>query len=254
MLHAHAVFEFLAYTIGFQVYIKTNRATNIPFEKRIWIVIGAIAGAVFGSKFLFYFENPALTAAHLTDFQYLLGGKTIVGGLLGGVIGVEIAKKILGWTSRTGDAFVMPLIVGMSIGRIGCFLTGLQDDTCGGPTTWFTGVNFGDGIPRHPTQLYEIAFLLLLGAIIFVTSHRRKLPEGAQFQMFMFGYLLFRFGADFLKPYVHVIFGLCSIQIACILGMIYYAQFIPSWVRAPHSGNPSLEIDLVPSSIEATHV
>ena len=59
-LPAHAVFEFLAYTIGFQVYVKTNRALHIPFEKRIWIVIVAIAGAIFGSKFLFYLENPAM--------------------------------------------------------------------------------------------------------------------------------------------------------------------------------------------------
>jgi prolipoprotein diacylglyceryltransferase len=48
------------------------------------------------------------------------------------------------------------------VGRIGCFLTGLADNTYGTPTGLPWGVDFGDRIHRHPTQLYEIAFLMIL--------------------------------------------------------------------------------------------
>jgi phosphatidylglycerol:prolipoprotein diacylglycerol transferase len=225
----HVVFEFLAYTIGFRVYLKTRSKEMLPFDKAIWVVVGAIAGAAIGSKILFWFENPPLTLEHITDFMFLMGGKTIVGGLLGGLIGVEFAKKRLRWTGRTGDDFVIPLIVGMSIGRIGCFLSGLQDDTSGSATTWFTGVNFGDDIPRHPTQLYEIAFLIVLGIVITFVSNRSRLAQGARFQIFMLAYLAFRLGVDFLKPRAIIFLGLGTIQIVCILGILYYIKFIPYW-------------------------
>ena len=74
----------------------------------------------------------------------------IVGGLLGGWAGVEIAKRVLRIRYSTGDLFVFPLVVGMSIGRVGCFLTGLDDHTCGTWTGLPWAVDFGDG-PRHPT-------------------------------------------------------------------------------------------------------
>ena len=99
------------------------------------------------------------------QFHLLWGGKTIVGGLLGGLIGVELTKRLVRWKHSTGDDFVYPLMLGLGLGRIGCFLTGLDDHTYGTPTTWFTGVNFGDGVYRHPTQLYEILFLIVLALL-----------------------------------------------------------------------------------------
>jgi len=53
------------------------------------------------------------------------------------------------------------------------------------------GVNFGDGIPRHPTQLYEVLFALTLGVFLW---RRSKQPhtEGDLFRLFMVGYFSFR--------------------------------------------------------------
>ena len=110
-------------------------------------------------------------------FAAALGGKTIVGGLHGGWAGVELAKWRLGIRHSTGDVFVFPLIFGMSVGRIGCFLTGLPDHTYGNHTSLPWAVNFGDG-PRHPTQLYDIVFLCLLGGGA-VDSHAVAVPERA---------------------------------------------------------------------------
>ncbi len=148
----------------------------------------------------------------------LLSGKTIVGGLLGGWIGVELVKKKFGVKRATGDLFVFPLVVGIAIGRVGCFLTGLADHTHGVHTSLPWGVDFGDG-PRHPTQIYEIGFVLMLGVVIFWKS-RREYWNGELFVWFMAAYLGFRFMVEFIKPR-HVYFGLISaIQIACLLGLI----------------------------------
>jgi prolipoprotein diacylglyceryltransferase len=144
------------------------------------------------------------------------GGKTIVGGLLGGWIGVEIVKRFSGIHRRTGDLFALPLCVGIAVGRIGCLLAGLADDTFGEPTTLPWAVDLGDGIGRHPVQVYEILFLILLGLLV---STRAKLPEGARFRIFLGGYLTWRLAIDFLKPQP-LIQGMNLIQWSCVGGII----------------------------------
>lgn len=234
-LHPHIVFEALAYFIGFRIYLWTRDKGAYNGAQSLWLVIGAAAGAALGSKALYWLESPEQTAARWNDLVYMMEGKTIVGGLLGGLIGVEWTKRLVGIRERTGDNFVFPLLVGMAIGRIGCFLSGLDDHTHGIATTWITGVDFGDGVPRHPTQLYEVAFLLALGSVLAVRKRLEgsSLPKGRLFQWFMLGYLAFRFGIDFIKPTPHPYFGFNNIQLAALAGMAYYARLIVSSRRRP---------------------
>lgn len=239
-LHPHVVLEALAYFIGFRVYLWTRTPGRMPALTGLQIIAGAAVGAAAGSKVLYWLEDPQQTLLHLADYAYMMGGKTIVGGLLGGLIGVELVKRWIGWSSSTGDDFVLPLATGMCIGRIGCFLTGLEDHTYGTPTHWITGVDFGDGVPRHPTQLYEVAFLLLLAGGLFALKKKAapgapgsRLPAGALFQLFMTGYLLFRFAIDFIKPTLHPYFGLNNVQLACVAGLIYYISLISRWKSPP---------------------
>jgi len=226
-IHPHLLFESLSYFIGFRVYLYTRNKNRIPMDKAMWIIVGAIFGAALGAKIVYWFEDPIKTFHHWNNITYLMEGKTIVGGLLGGLIGVETAKKIISWKSSTGDEFVLPLAVGMMIGRIGCFLTGLDDHTYGIATTWFTGIDFGDGVKRHPTQIYEIVFLFLL-IIILMTLKKKQLVlwEGYLFQLFMLSYLAFRLMIDSIKPTPHPYFHLNNIQLACILGILYYVQLL----------------------------
>ena len=81
-------------------------------------------------------------------------------------------KRYIGLRTSTGDLYAIPLALGIAIGRIGCFLTGLSDNTYGTATNLPWAINFGDGIPRHPTQLYEIAFLLALIPLLLRVLNR----------------------------------------------------------------------------------
>ncbi|USB31849.1 prolipoprotein diacylglyceryl transferase family protein [Paenibacillus sp. YPG26] len=227
VIHPHVLFESLAYFIGFRIYLWTRRKTNVPSSKMFWVIVGAAVGAALGSKLLYWLENPSILLSFREHGEELLGGKTIVGGLLGGLIGVELAKKCVGITRSTGDDFAFPLLIAIAIGRIGCFLTGLDDHTHGIPTKWITGFDYGDGIMRHPTQLYEIAFLSLFALTLYLVKRARQsrskpLSDGALYQWSMFGYLFFRFWVDFIKPTPHLYLGLNNIQVACALGMIYF--------------------------------
>jgi len=124
---------------------------------------------------------------------------------------------------RTGDLFAIPLAIGIAIGRIGCFLAGLPDNTYGTPTLLWTGVDFGDGIRRHPTQLYEIAFLMLLIPVLKQVGDS-AMRAGDQFRAFMIAYLGFRLAVDNLKPDPAVALGLSSIQLACVAMLAYYVR------------------------------
>lgn len=182
------------------------------------LVVAAILGGAVGSKLLAWLEDPTFLAQH---WEYLLGGKTIVGGLLGGTAAVEWTKARLKITQRTGDLLAIPLAFSIAIGRIGCFLAGLDDRTFGIPTTLPWGVNFGDGVYRHPTQLYEAGFLLMLTGFLFHfrgRSHHR----GDLYRVFLISYLVWRFCIDFLKP-APVFAGLETIQWACLAALLWYA-------------------------------
>ena len=222
---AHFVFETLAYLTGFRLYLWQRRRAGDALDSHTrWsIVAAAIAGAAVGSRLLFWFEDPEATLAHWRNAEYLLGGKTVLGGLLGGVIGVELTKKWLGITTRTGDLFAVPLAAGIAIGRIGCFLAGLPDRTYGVATTLPWGVDFGDGIRRHPTQLYESAALALV-ALWLWRRQSRPHPRGRIFQSFMIAYLALRLVVDAIKPEVAVALGLSSLQWAALAGLVYYAH------------------------------
>lgn len=231
-LHPHLVFESLAYAAGLRLYWTTRRPGRLSDAQTTSVILGAVAGAAVGSKLLAWLVDPALLRASLSDPSLLLGGKTIVGGLLGGLAGVEYAKSRAGVAVSTGDDLTLPLIVGMAIGRVGCFLTGLADNTEGTPTSLPWGVDFGDGIPRHPAALYEAAFLLALGAGLALLRRRLK-REGDLFKAFMAAYLAYRFAADFWKPYPRPYLGLGAIQAAAVGGMLYYAPDLRRWLTCP---------------------
>jgi prolipoprotein diacylglyceryltransferase len=139
----------------------------------------------------------------------------VVGGLLGGWFGVEIAKRMTGIRRRTGDLFVLPLCVSIAVGRVGCLLAGLADDTYGKPTSLPWALDLGDGIGRHPVQLYEILYLVLVGVLL---STNIRLAEGARFRIFLAAYLAWRIAIDFLKPQP-LIHGMNPIQWACVAGL-----------------------------------
>ena len=228
---AHWFFEALAYFLGFRLYLRQRRLTGDPlsFEQRMWVIAAAVAGAAIGSKLLFWAVDPAATARHWHDPVYLMGGKTIVGGLIGGLIAVEWTKRHLGVTRSTGDLLAIPLAVGIAIGRVGCFLAGLGDHTYGLPTHLPWGVDFGDGIPRHPTQLYEI---LWLGLLVLWLRRLRQRPhrEGDLFKGFMVGYMGFRLFVDFLKPGIPLA-GLTALQWAALATLLYYRRDLPVLFR-----------------------
>jgi phosphatidylglycerol---prolipoprotein diacylglyceryl transferase len=223
-IHPHPVFESLAYFISLRLALRRFRQNPVAQENRGVVIAGGLIGGILGAKILAILQHlDMLWTGAATAPMLLIGGKTIVGALLGATFGVEITKKLRNIDTATGDVFAYPLIIGIAIGRMGCFLTGLSDQTYGVPTNLPWGIDFGDRIPRHPTQLYEIIFLLSL--LVYLQYRQRKpMQLGDLFRFFMICYLSFRWAIDFIKPDFHPLLGMSAIQIACLLGLVYYRQ------------------------------
>lgn len=224
-LPPHPVFESLGYLLGFQLYRLLRRHSGDPISAaaRGSVIVAAALGGLVGSKLLAWLDDPAGWASDGATLGGL-GGKSIVGGLLGGWLLVEAVKRMHGERRSTGDLFALPLCLGVAVGRVGCFLTGLADRTHGNATSLPWGVDFGDGLRRHPTQLYEIAALVLIAGAVMLAERATWRRDGDRFRIFLGLYLMFRFAVEFLKPAPMTWLGLRAIQWACLAGLAWYVR------------------------------
>jgi phosphatidylglycerol:prolipoprotein diacylglycerol transferase len=188
-----------------------------PFD-RLAVVAAAIAGAGLGSKLLVWLQHPDLLQRF--DTRALLAGKSVAGALIGGLVLVECVKRWIGVRRSTGDLYVLPLCLGIALGRVGCFLSGLDDHTYGIATSLPWGVDFGDGVRRHPTQLYEVALLVPI-AIWAARRLRAGVMDGSIFRGFLIAYLAFRIALDVVKPEPRPYLGLTATQIVGTIGIAY---------------------------------
>lgn len=194
----HTVFDILAWLAAFAAtlaqsrsgWMKSAATTPLSPDYLAALVIGSALGAyLFGSANLWLSGQPGI-------------GRSIEGALAGAIFGVEVFKAARGIRIRTGARFALPVAVGIAVGRIGCFLSGLDDFTHGTPTTLPWGHDFGDGIPRHPVQLYEsIAMALWAGVLVLLILRRPTFATTAGFHLTVAFYAAQRFIWEFWKPY-----------------------------------------------------
>jgi phosphatidylglycerol---prolipoprotein diacylglyceryl transferase len=211
--------------VRYYSFLRKKDNDTISHTNRLIIFAAVCLGALIGSRLIGILEQPFSFLNSQNKFIYIFSNKTIVGGLLGGLLSVEITKKIIGVTASSGDIMTYPLLLGLILGRVGCFCEGLSDGTIGKATSLFTGIDFGDGTLRHPLPLYEIVFLITLWISIRVIQ-KKGLADGARFKLFLISYLMYRFGIEFLKEEQFTLFRLSVIQLTCLAGLLYYLPVI----------------------------
>jgi prolipoprotein diacylglyceryltransferase len=161
----HGLFDILAWVAAGAAGLWLARVKHVAFPPAPALSLRYAAAALLGAGVgAGVFGTANLWLSGLAGV-----GRSIEGALAGGILAVEIYKRHAGITARTGARFALPVAVGIAIGRIGCFLAGLDDFTYGTPTALPWGHDFGDGIPRHPVQLYEAA-ALTAAALLYVRA------------------------------------------------------------------------------------
>lgn len=180
--------------------IKRAEAKRLGYQKDpryAGVGAGCLIGAIIGSKvaMVFYLDAASFHEMFSRLLEFNTAGKTVLGGLTGGYIGGEIAKKLLGVTYSTGDALAVALPVAQGLGRLGCFLS----ECCYG-VAWNGPLSvFQEHTHRVPVQLLEST--LCFGLAIFLWN-RRSLDErkpGVLFRYYVIGYAAIRLSMEFLR-------------------------------------------------------
>jgi phosphatidylglycerol:prolipoprotein diacylglycerol transferase len=199
----------LMYLVGFAIawWLGTRRiaagrapVTRAQFEDLLFFaILGLILGARIGHIVFYmpgyYWEHP------LEIFEVWKGGMSFHGGFLGllAAMAYVARKHHLQWLAITD--FIAPLApLGLAAGRVGNFING---ELFGRPTDLPWGMVFraaeAGNVPRHPSQLYELALEgLLLFAILWWFSSKPR-ARGQVSAVFLVGYGVFRFLADFVR-------------------------------------------------------
>ena len=216
-----------AVALGLFVYrwrLKTTLAKTFQAADGlyfIWLSIGSLVGA------------HVLGTLNLSLHGELTFGRSILGALFGAIITVEVYKLTKGMRSSTGYIYVVPVCVAIIIGRVGCFYSGIGDNTHGVMTDVAWAWDFGDGIARHPVQLYEsLSMTLYLISILLLLKLAPHYFIKYGFYLFIGFYCIQRFLWEFIKPYPTVV-GLNVFQWVCI-ALVLYSLFM---IRNSKYGN-----------------
>jgi phosphatidylglycerol:prolipoprotein diacylglycerol transferase len=198
--------------LGYQVILRIYKVEGIPnveLDKlAAYVMLGAIIGARFGHILfydpLYYLHNPIeiLPIRIKPTFQFTgLAGLASHGGILGALLALylycrKFKKDYLWLLDRLviGGALVGGFI------RIGNLI---NSEMLGTPSQlpWAFIFSRIDQTPRHPAQLYEALFYLILSLFLFFIWQARKVSN---YKGFLFGlgiFLIFvqRFLVEFLK-------------------------------------------------------
>jgi len=174
------------------------------------LATGAVLGAWLAGS-LNTLQGPAPALSH-----------SIAGAMAGAIVAVEIYKAARRIEGSTGGVFVGSLVVGVFVGRFGCLFAGLPDRTYGTPTTLPWGVDLGDGVGRHPVEIYEsLAMALFLAVYLAGLARRAPWAMRRGFYVAVAWYGLQRFAWEFLKPYPKLIGPFNIFHLIC-LGLVVY--------------------------------
>ncbi len=215
---AHRIFDLFAWgsalAAGWAVTAWRLPDARARFPRENGYVIALGIGAIIG----------AYLAGSLPSLMRGEGSlsHSVAGALAGAIVGVELYKAVRGIKGSTGAIFVAPFAVGIIVGRLGCLFSGLADGTYGTPTNLPWGVNLGDGVSRHPVQIYEsLAMLLFLIAYLVSLAGRRDWAMKYGFYAMAIAYGAERFFWEFLKPYPTIV-GPFNIFHLISLGLVVY--------------------------------
>jgi hypothetical protein len=246
---AHALFDVLAWTGGAGLGLALFRWRLRGTAERIAGQVGpgyyaALAGGAIASAWLVGSANtlqgPSPTLSH-----------SIAGALVGAIVGVEVYKLARGVRGSTGTLFVGSFSLGVVIGRFGCFFAGLPDRTYGTATRLPWAVDLGDGIGRHPVQIYEsVSMALFLAVYIGGLARGGAWAVRRGFYAMCMAYGLQRFCWEFLKPYPRLVgplnlFHFLSAGLV-VYGWVYWARSLADERRAQERALPVLRPDHEP--------
>jgi len=242
MLEEVNFFVILGTIIGAWVYYlgikKVKMDSAIKREDLFFLIIGAFLGGILGAKIPLWILNwnAILSSTGVEQLGLIIGGRTIVGAIIGGFLGVEITKKFLGIKTSTGNIFAPALAIGVAIGRIGCYVKGC----CYGKESVAPWAIYSSGALREPTQIYEIIFHTIAFVVMWrkLSKEKNKMKPYTLFPAYILAYAVFRFFIEYIRgDTVPGILGFTFFQVICFAGVLV----VGGWYIVRYLNNKTLK-------------
>ncbi len=221
---------------------QIRKGAKISYDTVFTAALVGIPSGVVVSRLLHVIDNIVIAKLHpelalsgsVIDYtQYpgqIIGGAglTIWGAVLGAALGIWIYSKFSKFQfGYLADLIVPGLILAQAIGRVGCTINGCCYGTiCSLPWAiiytnpdslgYRASLVLPPGIGLHPTQVYEIIYLLIIFGVALKLKGRFK-PDGSLFLVYLSLYSLWRLGIDFLRDGTPFLFGLHQAQVISIV-------------------------------------
>ena len=166
-----------AFLVGSWITGLRMEEEGLDSEQAYRILVYVIIGGILGSKLYYAVDVSIRTGRPFSDLLFARDGITWYGGLILATVVGAIGCRVHDIPIKTfADCTAVAGAVGQSIGRLGCFLVG---DDYGMPTDVAWGIAFPEGAPPtldavHPTQLYEIMWLMPVAGLLWL--RRRTSP------------------------------------------------------------------------------
>ena len=256
----HDFFTLLGILVAAVLVLVESRRRGLADRRMATIAAGALVGAAIGARlgnwWLYLTSGGSLTLPGLL----VDSGKTVLGGLAGAYAGVLVTKRFIGYRAKTGDIFAPAVALGIAVGRVGCFLT----EQIGTPTTLPWGFlppestldrvpncpGCASGVAMHPSFLYEIAFFLVLFAVLQWLRPRLQHIPGELFKIFLASYIGFRFAVEFVRGNPEAALGLTRSQWFLLVTGPLIAWYFARQVRSGAYGTQPP--DPAPTPVPAT--
>lgn len=203
--------------------------------RRQYLLIQLItfASAILGAKLVYLLGEHRWPFETMDNWrQALYSGRSIVGALIFGLLGAELAKPLMGYRLPPNDRFAALLPFALATGRTGCLLQGC----CRGvPFDGAWAITYADGIARHPSQIYEMLFHVAagIGAVLLV---RNRLMIGRVFSLYLICYGAFRLGSEFLRETPKTFGPFSAYQWLSIVMILLGAGFLIKRSLVPSTG------------------
>jgi phosphatidylglycerol:prolipoprotein diacylglycerol transferase len=179
-----------------KVGIRASEGFQKTWDMFVWVILSSL----FGGRLFYVLENhEEFEGQWLDAFKLWQGGLVFYGGLLGALVAAWLWMRREKWPVVFFFDIAAPyILLGHAIGRVGCYLegccAGLVDDRCG---VVFPGA--GDGLPRLPTQLWEMVGDFLLFLLLLWTRGKVLRRPGVSFALYGLTYGLLRFVIEFWR-------------------------------------------------------
>lgn len=160
-IYTYGVFVALAFILATDYVSRVSEELKVDQRYIIDSIIWLLIAGLLGTRFAYILQNIGdYIEEPIKILKIWEGGLAWYGGVILGILAVYLwSKKNKKDFLTTLDLVALGVILGLSIGRWGCFSAGC---CYGRPTDFFTSVVFKNSktlaiqnVPIHPTQIYE---------------------------------------------------------------------------------------------------